>query len=324
MKFNIYYHNDFDGLASSAIFSKFLLLKYGITLDDISFFPVDYNIKDDWPNYKLKKPCAVLDFSYHHETDWWFDHHSSPFNVKAVSKRQYTRAENFYWNTKFLSCPSLMISHFYTYFRKFAISLKRKYKELIKWSDIIDGATYESPSDLFGFDKVYININKTLAVYPDEKYFRLIINAFYNERLDLLTSHQIYQKKLNHIMKGEKEAQKTVSNIIQSDGVIAFYDQSKYDLPFQRYIAYHIFPNIYYRIAIYRKNSQFSVSVNYNNWRKEKNKINLGKICERYGGGGRFNVGAVLTDNHEDAHKIASKIKKHLKRTFVTQINLFP
>lgn len=323
MIFFIYHHNDFDGIASAALFAKFLQLTEKIELNQISFIPADYNIKDYWPRKNLEKPNAVIDFLYHHDTTWWFDHHSDPFSTICAIKRPYVRTDKQYWNPTFFSCPSLMTSHFYRFNRKVSIYFKKNYKSLIEWSDIIDGARYNSPSDLYGFENVYMNINKTLALSQSQEYLFQIIKSIFSNDYSLISEHPLYKELIKLSKSQEEVAIKKISELIEVDGKVAFFDQSDFDFPFQRYLAYHLFPDIYYRIGIFKRGSKFSVSVNYNNWINKENRINLGKLCKIFGGGGRFNVGGILTDNHSDALRISQHIKDRLKGSFSIQLGLF-
>src|SRR5688572_11604785 len=109
--FFVYHHNDFDGFATASIFADYLGELEGISLSEILFQTVDYDLKSKWPQYRLQHPNAVLDFLYHNEADWWFDHHESAFINEIVTKRPYQESEQKYWSTKFLSCPSLILAH---------------------------------------------------------------------------------------------------------------------------------------------------------------------------------------------------------------------
>ena len=324
MDFYIYHHNDFDGIASAAIFSKFISNEFGIDFNEITFKSVDYNIKNEWPDYELNNPCAILDFLYHPESDWWFDHHSEPFLTKAVTKLPYKKNSKHYWSNKFLSCPSLLLSHLYRYYRKQSILLKKQYKDLIIWSDIIDGAQYPTAKDLYDYSNTYLNISKTLAIRNDDEYFKIIIKSIYFHKIEEFISSKIFNDIFSIVKIKERKAFEVVSKLITVDRRIAFFDQSMYDLPFQRYLAYHLYPEIDYRVAIFKKDNLFSISVNYNVWKKEKNQVDLGALCKKFGGGGRSDVGGVLSTSYDNAIMIAKSIVRLLKVKQPKQMELLP
>jgi hypothetical protein len=330
MKLHIYHHNDFDGIASAAIFAKFLQIENDCDFNDIVFHQVDYDLKNKWLEMTLQKPCAVLDYLYHPESDWWFDHHAAPFLThKKVIEHPYEDTLTTRWNPKALSCPSLFLSHLYHPFRKHYYFLQKQYSELIKWSDIIDGAKYKSPSDIYDRTNNYLNINKTLALCHCDEYVKLIIKAsFYND-LSILIETAQYKDLLNNVIEQEEKAIEIISKIIKVENQVAFFDQSPYDFPFQRYLVYHLYPNIYYRIGIFKKKDSYSISINYNNWKKDNNskdeinKINLGKLCKKYGGGGRFNVGGILKQTHQEALNIAGQLFFLFRESYYRQGLLF-
>lgn len=313
MRFSVYHHNDLDGLAGSAIFAKFLCLKDNMGFDDFDFYSVDYTLKQQWLSCELKNPCAVIDFLYHPDSDWWFDHHDSTFQGNTQFRNAYTHSPTKYWDVKFLSCPSLILSHIEKYFSEYFAGLKQTYAELVKWSDVIDGARYHSPKEVYEYDNIYININKTLAINYNDAYARNVIKAFFDNDLHSLTSSPEYNTALERYRGQEQEAIRIIKSIIQVDEGIASVDQSLYDIPFQRYLPYYLFPQIFYSVAIVKKEEKFSVSVNYNNWLPKQNKIDLGSICNELGGGGRFNVGGVISNDHHTAVSIAEKIKGRIR-----------
>jgi oligoribonuclease NrnB/cAMP/cGMP phosphodiesterase (DHH superfamily) len=86
MKYDIYFHNDFDGRAAAAIVLAFLRSRG----DDIGHFtPVKYDVIPQWlderffEKHKLFKgrrnPAIIVDFPYHPAAAFWFDHHIRPF-----------------------------------------------------------------------------------------------------------------------------------------------------------------------------------------------------------------------------------------------------
>lgn len=327
MRFYVYHHNDFDGIASAAIFSKFLNKNMGVGFSDCSFFEVDYDLKDKWYKYNIKNPSVVLDFLYHYKVDWWFDHHDSTFINKASILNPYVRSNKKYWNTGFDSCPSLLLEHFRRYYKKEYAFFKKEYHELIQWSDIIDGAKYRDPADLYNYDNIYININKTLSLSHKRDYVLTILKSFYDGNVESIKKNENYKQLLSIAKSKDIEAIEAIKNIIEIDNKIAFFDQSNYDFPFQRFLAYYLYPKILYRIAIFKKDNQFSISINFNNWLDFKNKVNLGEICKLYGGGGRKDVGGVISDNHASALITAGLIKEKLisliNEKYIEQLKLF-
>lgn len=312
--FTIYFHKDFDGLSSAAIFSKFLYLEKGLEFTEIQFEPVDYNLRNDWIEMELQSPNAILDFMYHPKADWWFDHHESTFlNLEALSK-PYKKSAKQFWSTKFDSCPSLILTHFYNYFRKSAIKLRKEYKELAHWTDVIDGANYTSPKEIFSYSSLYINIDKTLSYSTESNYLEFLIKNLYHNDIDSIKKNRLFSKFVKKSKNDFKKSVEIVENIISIKNKVAFYDQTSFDIPFQRYLTYYLYPDVLYRIVVYQKSEKFSISLNFNNWADFNNEIHIGDFCRKLGGGGRKNVGAILEDDYDIAIKKAKTLFKWFSR----------
>src|SRR5271155_4749866 len=108
MLYDIYFHNDFDGRASAAVMLAFLRSRG----DDIEhFIPVKYDIipvgtKKQWLDDKfLEKnklfrgkhnPAIIVDFPYHPQAAFWFDHHLRPFRKPGWEKKFKSDREHRY------------------------------------------------------------------------------------------------------------------------------------------------------------------------------------------------------------------------------------
>src|SRR5581483_7562722 len=86
MKYDIYFHNDFDGRAAAAIMLAFLRSRGD---DAEHFVPLGYEMQDAYlkenffATHKLFKgkrnPPIIVDFAFHPKAAWWFDHHPTTF-----------------------------------------------------------------------------------------------------------------------------------------------------------------------------------------------------------------------------------------------------
>lgn len=297
VKLNIYFHRDFDGITSAALLTKIFT---GLNMyDEFEYTPVDYDIKDKWLETGLKQPSAVLDFLYHPEAVYYFDHHTTSF-IDEADKYSFVETDSRFWNPKFKSTPSLLEFKFKSYFNFY------DYADLIKWSDIIDSAEYSSPKDLYDYNNPYILLNKLISYYySDTSRILEILEAILCNKIDLFLSKHLMI--INKIHENEmKNINLVKSKMIVSDN-ICFFDQSMVSIGFQRYLSYYFYPEIDYTIAIYKKAQNYSISVGYNPWKNE-NPIDLGEIATIYGGGGRHNVAGIITETHNGALTIAANI----------------
>src|SRR5581483_8268760 len=104
MRYDIYFHNDFDGHAAAAVMLAFLRSRG----DDIEHFvPVKYDIIPEWRHtdffmrHKLiagpvrgRNPAIIVDFPFHPGAQFWFDHHLLPFREpkwEGIYKKELRR-----------------------------------------------------------------------------------------------------------------------------------------------------------------------------------------------------------------------------------------
>src|SRR3712207_1795944 len=82
MKLRILYHgNCFDGVSSSAVFSKFYKAKVNPSAE-IAYTPVMHRAGNAFDRDQLDgDENAIVDFKYSPDErlTWWFDHHQSAF-----------------------------------------------------------------------------------------------------------------------------------------------------------------------------------------------------------------------------------------------------
>lgn len=321
IEFHVYFHRDFDGLCAASLFSSIFfqiatILKLAEN-ENLVYHPVDYDIKENWLESKLFKPNAVLDFLYHPEADWWFDHHFSSF-LESNLKKKYKHTPSHFWSTKFCSCPSLIKYHFKTFWPLFANlkefqKLIESYSKWIEWSDIIDSAGYHSPNEPIELNHPCLKINATLSVDISSEYLVYLIEHIKTSTPDEVANLEpVNLKFLVYKNKQEEIIEKFKSLLEIYNREIAYFDLANRDIPFQRYLSYYFHPKLSYTIGLYKKNKlSFVVSVGKNPWKQFQSE-NVGKICKRYGGGGRKDVGAIMVGDYKSAVNISKKIRKYL------------
>ncbi|WP_394903225.1 hypothetical protein ACQR2L_01540 [Clostridium butyricum] len=305
MILNIYFHKDFDGVVAASLFSE--LMKKLNKYTDFKFIPVDYDIKDKWLSLDLNKPCAILDFLYHPDVEYYFDHHSTSFlghSIERINKNK----KKLRWDTSFKSTPSLIMDTFKDEFSFHG------YEELIEWSDKIDSAQYDSPLELYDNSKIFIMLNKLIIHFrniDDENKFIELIPFLIDLKIELFIEK--YSDLLKELIKKEENLIFNLKDKITIRNDICIFDQYNSNIEYQRYLPYYFFSSLNYVIGIYNRGAGFSISIGYNPW-KSNNKIDLGKIAEIYNGGGRTNVAGILVDSHENSLNIANSILLELEK----------
>src|SRR5271170_6585603 len=151
MNYDISFHNDFDGRASAAIVLAFLRSRG----DDIEHYvPIKYDIIPQWLNEKfLEKhkifrdgqrarhnPAIIVDFPFHPQAAFWFDHHIRPFRKPGWEKK-FKPDESHRFAPEYRSACHLVYD---SLSEGFGWKPPAHLRELVKWLDIIDFANYKS------------------------------------------------------------------------------------------------------------------------------------------------------------------------------------
>jgi len=110
----------------------------------------------------------------------------------------------------------------------------------------------------------------------------------------------------------DRTISENVRNVIQFDGVVALFDQSDYEWPYQRYLPYRFFPEARFVVGIYRFHSGFTVSVGRNPWARAP-AIHIGRLCEQWGGGGHQAVAGITFEDAREARSVAESIAADLR-----------
>jgi hypothetical protein len=298
----IYFHNDFDGTVSAALLTE-ILKKLG-KFRNFVYKPVDFNLKNNWLNLRLEQPAAILDFFYHPDATYYYDHHESSIAEQFFGQSAVDN-EEMCLNITYKSTPSVLK---YKFADSFDFSA---YADLLRWSDIIDNAEYTSPKDLYDSQETYISMNKLISYYQDrnnhEETIRIIPYI-----LDAPDEYLAIKKELlAEISQKESLIIKSLRQEMKVEANISFVDQSEINFAVQRFVSYYYYPDLDYQIMIYRKNADYMVNFGRNPWKSFHSK-NLGEIAQRYGGFGRKDVGGILVKTHSEAANLEKLITKDL------------
>jgi hypothetical protein len=293
---DLHFHRDYDGVIAAAMI-------YANLSDPPALHATQYSPTLGWLEKNLGSAPAVVDFLYHPSALLWIDHHKTTFldpsHASGFSPDSYHVLD-----INAPSCPHLI--HQLPWF-----SQSDHWTEYIKWSDIIDSAQYKNPFEANDILNPHLMLSRLIGELDNPTVIRNIVSSITTMPIDAVLKQAPIRELNNKLLKLEIKLRKALMQRIVLVGSTAILDQSDFDAPYHRYIAYERFPQIYFGIGIYRSGKNFIVSVGENPWNRTS-KIDLGALCQEYGGGGRKSTAGIPTDSIEKGRVLATTVSSRL------------
>jgi len=312
MKYDIYFHNDFDGLASAAILLNFLRDRE----DDISnYYPIEYPVDPKWFHKKFKRPTIVVDFQYHPNAKIWFDHHPTAFFKKSWEKN-FKSKNLMRWDASYKSCCHLI-------FDKLINDLNFKppkfLNELVYCADKIDGALFASAKEALNLELIINQFDLLLdCLHPEIRtakgaaLTKKLINALSKLSFEKAVRPTLETTMFKQCLKRFYYSMNFYKKNLVKYGNTVFIDTTTN----KKIIPLHLAPFYYYKknlftIRLVKENGRYKLGVSSNPWRRPKRPINIGQFLkENFGGGGHIYVGGA---NFITKEKMLSAMQKTIK-----------
>lgn len=304
----LYFHFPcFDGITSCVLTWDFLETSQGWKFK--KFSSVNYESRANWLSTTLHTPCAVVDFLYHPEAQFWADHHLTTFLNEEIRQDFERRKDKWLiYSSRSGSCAMLLWSRLADSFGY----RNPHYKEMVEWADKIDSARYSSVSEAILGDAPALRISSSLALKNEPSYCELLVKALRYQTLDDVA-------RLPEVMEKSERAQSMIKTGLRQfagacrleDGGVAVFDvRGTDDAIISRYSPYYFFPEARYSLGVMRFSNGAKITAMRNPWR-EFPSIFLGKIFEKFGGGGHQRVGSVMLSG-ERANEAETVLKQLL------------
>jgi hypothetical protein len=186
----------------------------------------------------------------------------------------------------------------------------RDLTELVKWSDIIDSAGYETVEQALDYSISALRIHAALFYSESSSNFTV------SEFISYLLEYNFDLKKICEIPIVNflaKEAEVKLHNDMNAyskflytheNGHVITWDTSSYLKNANRFIPFLLEKASYYSIGIRRPNKIYEIAYGKNPWCKKKSIIDTGKILKDwYGGGGHLDVAGASFSDYNSARK---------------------
>jgi hypothetical protein len=316
LKVRVFYHDKcFDGASSAALFSRFyrerirgdvefvfsgLLHRAGALFNEADF--------DGDEN-------AIVDFKYSSspKITWWFDHHESAFLTPEDAEHfEQDQSNRKFYDPDFKSCTSFlaMIAQ-----QRFGFDPK-PVADLIHWTDVIDGAMYEDAGTAVEMKAPAMKLTMVIESAPDQTFVPRLIPLLATKSLGQIIEEPFVAKLLPPLLERHQRSIAILQERTESKDGTLFFDVTDQELEgYNKFVPYYLHPESIYSVGLSKSAFRVKVSVGSNPWAPTEPKVNLARVCERYGGGGHARVGAISFDvtQHEAARKAAAEIAAELR-----------
>lgn len=302
----------FDGLISAVLMAEFFERHEGWKLKQVR--PVNYDLSADWLKTPLSVPCAVVDFLYHPEATFWADHHVSTF-VSESARRSYearSTAPGVFYDERSRSCASLLWRNLGEH-----LSAREPFREMVAWAEKIDSASYDSVEEAVFGDAPALRISFSLMARNGDDYCEFLVRKLREHNLRGVSSLKEvvvrYEEVRARMRRGLERLRDHIFRL--DDGrIVAFDVETSDDVIVSRYAPYLFLRNARYSIGIFRYGDRARITAMRNPW-LEFQSAPLGKMFQKYGGGGHERVASVvlLGSRVNDAEEIATSLLNDIR-----------
>ena len=316
LKVRVFYHDKcFDGASSAALFSRFYRERIR---NDVQFVfsgllhraGALFNEKDFDGDEN-----AIVDFKYSTSPriTWWFDHHQSAFLSPADAAHfEQDQSNRKFYDPDFKSCTSFIAT---IAEQRFGFN-PAPVADLIKWTDIIDGALYPDARTAVEMREPAMKLTMVIEATQTYGFVPRIIPLLASKPLGDILTEPFVATLLPPLLERHQRSIAILRERTELKDGTLFFDVSDHDLEgYNKFIPYYLEPETIYSVGLSKSSFRVKVSVGSNPWAPSEPVVNLAKICERYGGGGHARVGAISFDvtHQEAARQAAQEIVQELR-----------
>ena len=319
MRVKVFYHDRcFDGASSAALFSRF----YGERIrNDVEFVYSGllhragslFN-EDDFDGDEN----AIVDFKYSSspKITWWFDHHESAFlSPEDAAHFEQDQSNRKFYDPGFRSCTSFIAT---IAEQRFGFN-PAPVAELVHWTDIIDGALYADAKTAVEMKEPAMQLTMIIESTQDSGFLPKLSPLLASKSLAEVVAAPFVAPLLPPLLQRHRNSIDVLRERIESRDGTLFFDVTDQELEgYNKFVPYYLHPESVYSVGLSKSSFRVKVSVGSNPWAPSPPRVNLAKVCERYGGGGHARVGAISFDvtQHEAAREAAREIVEELRANF--------
>ena len=292
----LYHGNCLDGVISAAVFSRF----YRDSQDPdarISFRGMAHGKDDpfgeDHDATFDAEVNAVVDFRYSPSPrlNWWCDHHHTAFLAPAHQRhfeQDQTGRKRF--DSKAPSCAGLLVRWLGEAYG-FEHPL---FEDHASWADLVDSAAFTSPAQAVELAEPALQLMVLLEAAPGPELTDHLIEGLGRRSIAQVHDQPRVRQALAPVLEAHRGHTDIFRAQLEVSHRVATFDLTEEGVEgFNKFIPYHLISDLDYTVGLTLSARRAKVSVGSNPWSRPEPLVNLGELCQRYGGGGHPVVGAV-------------------------------
>ena len=299
----IYFHRDFDGMASAAILAQAL---EDVNLEtDITWSGVNFHRTLEWETFAEGEKFAVVDFHFHPRALYWFDHHPTTF-LDEADERNFRADSTRAFDPDSPSCPPIIAQHAATHW---SWEMPTRFTELVHWSNIIDAAAYASAKEALFDRRAPFQINRALNCAPSTAFHDRLVGLMKAAPLDHVADDSEVKKCAQRAERNRDAALELFpTTMVERTDVAMLADLRSPRIRRERFAPFFLYPELNYAVTLIPTRAGNHITAASNPWNRPQSGPHLGELMKKFGGGGHKGVGGVNPPNGDTAEKWAREI----------------
>lgn len=287
----------------------------GETIASLNACRYQSNFAAIWTNFFFQKPFVVLDFRYHPEADWWFDHHLTTF-LQPDWQTSFKNDRQRHFDPDYPSCFGMTINFLKKYYQYQPTEILQ---ELEPWVDKVDSASYQSAEEALSISswaQELMLLNSSYDKIDPDGYAdlqkKIIEDVAKGEIKELLRDS--YRPAVDQLKSRLQQSREWYKKEAVTKGKVSFTDQTEEEILFDNFLGYSLFPQLPYSASISKGTTDFHLHIGRNPWFRPASAVHIGELMKKYGGGGHDGVGGAEAKTKEEALRIIQELIDYLNQ----------
>ncbi len=282
----------FDGLASAALLTD--LVQQDSPETRFSYRALGYGPTPPRVNFASDQN-ALLDYRYIPDSNltFYIDHHPTAFfgdeERAHFERRRNASPERFIFDPRSPSCANLVAQLARSQGRDAELL-----RQLENFAEKIDAARFDSVDEAIETDSPRMRLVSAVTHFGDHQFYQRAIPVLLREGVDGLAQQRFVKEQFRKLAPAIRSLNERIKKQGHQRGRVALVnlmDRPSYVV--SKFRQYFEFPAATYSVMILKMQENLRISVGYNPWSGHPCDVNIGQLCQSFGGGGHTVVGAI-------------------------------